>query len=179
MRHYLKILFCIACLCSPFTSYGQEGTTVCQIPADYVINPPSEPTDIIIGLYVINIEGVNSVAQNFSADFVTVLQWQDPRLVHTVEKCQFTLLQVWHPRLELFNMQSIKKDLPEVVEVTKDGRVRYIQRFHGNLAALFDLQKFPFDQQVLPITFVSFGYSMADIHFIFDDERVGHAERFR
>src|SRR5262249_50226249 len=71
--------------------------------------------------------------QDFSAEVAVVLRWKDPRLAHTgTGIVRYPLEQVWHPRMAIVNeTNSVGRKFPELVEVERDGRVTYRQRYAG------------------------------------------------
>jgi len=144
---------------------AQEGTAPpgCVV-SDRIANirpdPKGAPTKVSVDIYVIDIQSVDNVKQQFTADFVLGVAWKDPRLIDTpgdpaLVVCQLGLTEVWHPRIQILNKRDARKRWPETVEVYADGTVLYDQRFYGTFGSPFDLRTFPFDRQVLPISVLS------------------------
>jgi hypothetical protein len=136
--------------------------------------PTDEPTQATIRIYILDVESINNINQNFSGDFIVRLEWKDERLIGG--KSTYPLNQVWHPTVHIFNARDINLQLPEAVTVLPDGTVRYIQRYYGTFASALDFKKFPFDYQLLSLNFVSLLYSENEIEFVFDVG--GRADRF-
>jgi hypothetical protein len=61
-------------------------------------NPDSGPTEVSVGIWVVDINSIDSAQQTFTADMAAVLRWKDPRLAHTGSGvAHYTLEQIWHP----------------------------------------------------------------------------------
>jgi len=144
--------------------------------------PSNQPTKVNVAIYIINIESINDIEQNFTIDFILNLRWQDPRLIHEAAKgnqlCSYRLEKVWNPELNIFNMRGIEGQLPNRVDVKPGGEVRYTQRFYGPLEAEMNLLYFPFDRQTLPISLVTFGHSPEQVALSFARDLSGRAETF-
>ena len=138
--------------------------------------PADTPTEVRVGIYVVDIEQIDNSRQQFAVDFVVDLIWNDPRLA--VSPGRRSLNDVWHPQAYLFNQRGLETLLPQTVDVESDGSVRYLQRYYGSLSAPLDLRDFPFDSQALPITILSIMYGPADVQFVFASELSGRTERF-
>jgi len=180
MKRAVILLLWMLCVTAS-TAGAEQDKPACQIPPDYLssLSPtPLQPVDVNIDLYVIDIENVDSVKQQYTTDFVTLVTWQDSRLQQQIAGCRFKLGDIWDPHLQLFNMRRVKKDLPEIVRVSKDGFVTYVQRYYGTLSSIFNLQSFPLDKQILPITFVAFGQSTDDVRLAFAEKKAGHTGKF-
>src|SRR6266581_8215133 len=82
-------------------------------------NPDSGPTEISVGMWVVDISSIDSAQQTFTAEIALVLRWKDPRLTHTGSGVvRYPLEQVWHPRVGIANeTASVIRKLPEWIEV--------------------------------------------------------------
>jgi len=137
-------------------------------------DPDGTPTRVEVGLYIIDISQIDGVGQSFTADCVLQLRWKDPRI--TGQDARFTLDQVWHPNVEIYNLRSHDKMFDEFVAVLPDGTVQYTQKYHAELASPIDYHDFPFDSQGLSITLVSFGNRPDEVELIADT--IGREETF-
>jgi hypothetical protein len=45
--------------------------------------PDSGPTEVSVGIWVVDINSIDSAQRTFTADMAAVRQWKDPRLAHT------------------------------------------------------------------------------------------------
>lgn len=43
-------------------------------------DPEGTPTEVQVSFYVVNIESIDNVGQNYTVDFILILSWQDARL---------------------------------------------------------------------------------------------------
>jgi hypothetical protein len=139
-------------------------------------DPEGTPTKVQAGFYVLNIESIDNVEQNFTIDFILILSWRDTRLAGSPGRME--LDKVWNPEAYIFNIREIKKLIPETVDISDEGNVFYAQRYYGELTSPFYLESFPFDVQILPISIVSIGYGPEEMQFIFDAEHSGKDEKF-
>jgi Neurotransmitter-gated ion-channel ligand binding domain len=109
--------------------------------------PPSGngPTQISVGIWVVDITNIDGAQQNFTADIAVVFRWKDSRLAHTGKGIlHYALDQIWTPRVGLANeTSSVVHKLPESVEVEADGTVLYRQRYAGSFTQSLRLQSFP------------------------------------
>lgn len=139
-------------------------------------NPPTLPTEIQTGVYLIDLVKISGSEQMFTADIAVRFTWKDPRLelvggaVRTVP-----LSEVWHPRLSVANARDAKGVLPEVVEIQPDGTVVYRQRMKGDFSARMDLHSFPFDTQTLPVHVVARGYDESQVRVVADEDLIGRS----
>ncbi|MDJ0599783.1 MAG: flagellar biosynthesis protein FlgM [Crocosphaera sp.] len=151
------------------------------IPHDQAIPRPnneSEITQILVGIYTLDLAKINEVEQTVYIDFYLGLQWYDSRLDPSFSNAntapyQCQLEQVWHPNLHIINQRHLEKELDEIVHINPQGIVTYRQRFYGELATSLDLKRFPFDEQTIKIELISFSYSPEEIHFIEAEELNG------
>ncbi|MEA5510693.1 flagellar biosynthesis protein FlgM [Crocosphaera sp. UHCC 0190] len=129
------------------------------------------PTQILVGIYTLDLAKINEVEQTFYIDFYLGLQWHDPRLDpqlynQSLPIYQRNLDEVWHPNIHIINQRQLTKELDEIVHVNPEGIVTYRQRFYGELATTLDLKRFPFDEQLIKIELISFSYSPEEINFL-------------
>ena len=67
-------------------------------------NADSGPTQVSVAIWVVDINGIDSAQQNFTADLVIVLRWSDPRLAHAAGGvAHYSIDQIWHPRVVIVN----------------------------------------------------------------------------
>lgn len=165
-----------------------DNTTVhgCVIPRSVATtrpDPEGVPTEVAVGIYIIDVTGVDDVRQTFTADFYFTLRWRDARLAaeamgSSLAECRLQLAEIWHPQADIVNQRNLKKYFEDIVQVDAKGSVIYRQRFFGDLSSPVDLRDFPFDSQVLPINVVSFRYGPDQVAFVMDEYRTGRVETF-
>ena len=133
-------------------------------------NADSGPTEISVGIWIVDIGGIDSAQQTFTAEVAAVLRWRDPRLAHTGKGIvRYPLEQIWHPRLSVVNETDfVSRKFPESVEVDPDGMVTYRQRYAGPFAQPLRLQSFPFDRQTFRVQLVAVRYQSNEVMFVPD-----------
>ena len=129
------------------------------------------PTQVSVGIWIVDINNIDSAQQNFTADIAIVLRWKDARLAHTgTGLAHYALDQIWTPRVAISNeTSSVVRKLPESAEVEPDGTVLYRQRYVGSFTQPLRLQSFPFDRQSFRIQFVAIRYRPNEVVFVADE----------
>lgn len=123
-----------------------------------------EPTEVQIGIYVIDVDEVNSADQSFAASVYFQAQWNNPLLAHEGPGPKLRgLTDVWNPRLTIIGQQMIWRSYPEYVEIQPDGTVVYRQKIWGKFSQPLSLHDFPFDAQELSIHIVAAGLLENDV----------------
>ena len=81
------------------------------------------PTQVSVGIWIVDINNIDSAQQNFTADIAIVLRWKDVRLAHTgTGAVHYALDQIWTPRVSIANeTNSVVRKLPESAEVSGAG----------------------------------------------------------
>jgi Neurotransmitter-gated ion-channel ligand binding domain len=130
------------------------------------------PTQVSIGIWIVDISNIDSAQQSFTAEIAVVLRWKDPRLAHTGEGVvRHPLEQVWHPRVAIVNeTNSVTRKFPDSVEVEPDGVVNYRQRYAGAFTQPLRLQSFPFDRQTFRVQLVAVRYRANEVKFVPDQD---------
>jgi hypothetical protein len=129
------------------------------------------PTQVSVGIWIVDINNIDSAQQNFTADIAIVLRWKDARLAHTgTGAVHYALDQIWTPRVSIANeTSSVVRKLPESAEAEPDGTVLYRQRYVGSFTQPLRLQSFPFDRQSFRIQFVAIRYRPNEVVFVADE----------
>jgi hypothetical protein len=141
------------------------------------------PTDVQVGIYVLDIVAVDDIDQTFTADLYLSIYWQDSRLSaaargSSLAGCGVPLSSIWHPFLDVVNQRDLRAFYPEVVRVDEAGNVLYNQRFYGALSSPLDLHDFPFDRQSLGISVASRRYDTDEVLLRVDELRTGRLGPF-
>src|SRR6266704_1528992 len=133
-------------------------------------NADSGPTEISVGMWVVDISSIDSAQQTFTAEIAVVLRWKDPRLAHSGNGVvRYPLEQIWHPRVGIVNeTNSVSRKMPDSVEVEPDGTVTYRQRYVGAFTQPLRLQSFPFDRQTFRVQLVAVRYQSNEVMFVPD-----------
>ena len=131
-------------------------------------NPEQGSTPVTVGIFVLDLDAIDSAAQSFDANIYFEASWRDLRLadqslsgVRTV-----ALKDIWNPRLQILNQQRLWVTLPEEAEVSPDGTVIQRARVWGSFSQPLDLRSFPFDTQRLRVTVAPAGYGSADVKLL-------------
>jgi len=134
-----RIPFPVACLFSLWVQFARASEAPALIDRP---NTDSGPTQISTLIWVVDINGIDSARQSFTADIVVVLRWKDPRLAHNgTGVAHYSLDQIWNPRVSIENeTSSVSHRLPDSVEVEADGSVLYRQRYDGSFTQALRLK---------------------------------------
>jgi hypothetical protein len=132
------------------------------------------PTQVSVGIWVVDINKIDSAEQSFTAEVAVVLRWKDPRLAHTSSGLvRYPLEQVWHPRVTIVNeTNSVSRKFPDSVEVEPDGTVTYRQRYAGAFTQPLRLRSFPFDRQTFRVQLLAVRYRPNEVTFVPDEDWV-------
>lgn len=134
-------------------------------------NHDAQPRDVEVKATLIDIEEVNSVAQNFTANLAITLRWQDKNLAHSgPDSISRPLTEIWHPNIQILNQQRVVMTFPQIVEILPDGTAIYRQRYWGSFSQPLELGSFPFDSQVLRLTLVNVGFGTHSVSFLSSEE---------
>jgi hypothetical protein len=161
-------------LCRFFVLLAISIQTVWSAETPALIERPAAetgPTQVSVGIWIVDISSIDSAQQNFTADIAIVLRWKDARLAHTgTGVAHYALDQIWTPRVGIANeTSSVVHKLPESAEVDPDGTVLYRQRYVGSFTQPLRLQSFPFDRQAFRIQFVAIRYRPNEVAFVPDE----------
>ncbi len=124
-----------------------------------------------MGLYLVDLHGINDADQIFVADIAAAVRWRDPRLTD-LAGCVLPLGSIWSPRLQIVNRRDLVKVQADVVRVGDGGTVLYSQRGYGEFTVERNLEDFPFDAQELTIQGVS-RYPVSDVRIVVDPTATG------
>ena len=183
IHHNLHVTLLLLLILSVCTGRTYASGSECDFSdASFVTrpDPQGKPTEIAIGLYLIDVTRINDIDQSFTANISIRMKWRDPRLAREQHEdqtvCIVDLEQVWNPKVRVLNERAIWKRLADVVEIEADGTVTYVQRYNGTYTGVGDISLFPFDERSLPFSLVSVGYSSDDILLVTDEGWMGRSE---
>ncbi|MHA1164838.1 MAG: hypothetical protein ACTSP0_04560 [Alphaproteobacteria bacterium] len=142
-------------------------------------DPTGKPTDLSVGVYILDITQINDAEQTFFADVGIRVRWRDKRLSHADSEPRLAPLDsIWHPRIVAFNARQVVRGMPEEVTIESHGLVTYIQRFSGTFSVRLDLHKFPKDEQTVSVRFLIQGLGPEQLNLTVDDEWTAQAPKF-
>jgi len=170
---------CLIFLFIPIAGIAQppekEGK-LCQFSPDILKtrpDPEGTATPVKIGVYLMDIDGIDDRRETFDGDLFLAMEWTNPELAYSLPEgvsvlCKVPLNQVWNPRAIIFNQRKVWQQMPEQVQIMPDGTVKYIQRLYGTFGASHDFKDFPQDVQKLPIDVISRA-DPGEVSFVLDD----------
>lgn len=124
------------------------------------------PTIVRVAIYILDIDHIASSEQTFTGSVYLEARWRDPGLAHGRKTIKRTLDQIWHPQLQIANLQRSWTTFPLSVDISGNGEVILKQRYWGWFLQPLALRKFPFDQQVLNIPIVAAGYGSDEVQLV-------------
>lgn len=126
-----------------------------------------EPTEVQVGIYVIDVDEVDSADQSFAASVYYEARWKNPLLRHKGPgPMHRNIADVWSPRLTIMGQQMAWRSFPESVEIRPDGTVISKQKVWGRFSQPLMLRDFPFDRQTLSIQLVAAGLSEEHVKMV-------------
>jgi ABC-type transport system substrate-binding protein len=134
------------------------------------------PTQVSVGIWIVDITNIDSAQQNFTADLAVVLRWKDARLAHAgTGVAYYALDQIWTPRVGISNeTNSVVRKFTESAEVEPDGTVLYRQLYVGAFTQPLRLRSFPFDRQAFHIQLVAIRYRPDEVMFVPDQNWINN-----
>jgi hypothetical protein len=151
-------------------------------------NPPSSPTIVKVGVFLADIIDLDEVNETFQAEIVISAEWKDPRLAFdpaeagTDEKLfqgEFQFNEVfsgWWPQLVIVNEVGLGDTNAVRIVVHADGRITYQQQRNVTLETPMQLQRFPFDRQILEANIIAFGDFNDQVVLEVDERKRGASE---
>jgi len=148
VRFALAIAFVVGAM-SPAMSRAAQTPT--GISTDPILQPPfddGQPIDVTISLHVLNLANIDEVSEQFQLDGYLYEQWMDKRLAYIAEGPQdqvrnYTMGQIWIPEVEIINAAVPRSRDDVSIRVSRDGTVRYVERFIVSLSSRFRAQTLP------------------------------------
>ncbi len=186
----IVMLVAIVMLLVPLDAHAEKSDTLIS-PGETFHLPPEKPTEVEIGLYLIEITDISAASTafpTFSVDMFMDLKWKDPRVefippeegaeydVYVEHAAEEMLDEIWWPDIEIENEKG--KRTTEALEliVYADGTIEYEERFNVTVEANFDFVDFPFDEQDLELDIESFEWSEQDVVFVPNSHKIGYDE---
>jgi len=127
-------------------------------------DPPGTPTEVTIGLLLVDLSAINDVDQTVMLDALLTLQWTDDRL-RSAAGCQYSYSDIWTPQIQLANSSAIRPRQTPMVLIEANGSVTTTVRYDGSVSSPADLREFPFDERAIKLQLVSVKYDVAELPF--------------
>jgi len=138
--------------------------------------PDSEKKYVIVQFYVNQIRKINDVEQSVEIDLYLKLNWISEHWIGKTDddfqndENRFNKDVWWAPGVEVTNAIELEKQTEEEeafwLEFPQYGVLAYTQRYMGTVSSFLDLHKFPFDSQIIQITFESFHWKSNDMQLL-------------
>ncbi|XP_078326171.1 glycine receptor subunit alpha-2-like isoform X3 [Crassostrea virginica] len=166
------------CLCYELSRYEVLNKILNSSIYDPLIAPNYEdafPTNVSIQMVIKNIHSLDEINMDFSLDVILRQRWTDKRLefehnkITSLELDQKMIEKIWVP--DSFFPQEKRAKIHTVtvpnrlLHIHKDGTVVYSMRIEMTLSCEMELQNYPLDRQLCPMTIESYSYSKENIDF--------------
>lgn len=178
----LVLQFAVACVFGMSAASAQSDPTVIDDPCpppnlrtNVRPNADGPATEVSVGIRMLDLLEIDDVDQTLTVDLAILRTWEDPRLAH-LEGCEIPLMDVWYPELIAFNAGRLFERWPREVSIGPSGNVKYIQRYYGTIASHHSLHDFPFDSQVIAISFTPLKWSETEVKLSVDKQFSGMVE---
>jgi hypothetical protein len=155
-----------------------DGKLACAAPdvrTDVRPGAAGPPTEVRIGLRMVDLTGIDDISQTLSGDFALVLNWTDPRLAH-LEGCEIPIDEIWDPGIVFLNSGRKFPSLADEAGIGPGGSVRYVQRYGGTFATYHNLHDFPFDKQVFRIWLMPLDFPEEEVLLVVDEKVTGRRQ---
>ncbi len=154
--------------------------------------PPRQPTEVLVGTYLIGLSRVSEPAETFptfDVEMLVDISWKDEReaftsadlQVHTFlgEEAEEKLSEIWTPDLEIHNEIGRRETASLELIIRNDGAIEYEERFNATLHGDFDLSRFPFDSQILDVELQSFEWDRDNLVVVPNEALTGFDPDFQ
>ncbi|MDW3222699.1 MAG: hypothetical protein R8G34_07370 [Paracoccaceae bacterium] len=139
-------------------------------------NSDGPPTEVTVGMRIMDITEINDVDQTISVDLAVKLAWTDPRLA-PFAGCRLESEDIWFPTLVLRNSGRLFQRWPDSVSVDEGGKAIIIQRISGTFASYVTLREFPFDKQEIDLEFFALEWGLDKLTIKNDEVFSGGSSR--
>lgn len=195
MRSRLSVLIIIlfGLLLLPSSAFAQEPPDFSSLESSPLLLPPNldAPTEVLVGVYVLQITELNETAETFSVEAILELSWQDDRHQFNPEDVgtelrTFTGVEVlrllelgllWMPDLHILTVQGERLIEDRDVKIHADGRIVSQERFHAEIQIpQIDFHRMPFDNQPLQIPLESLSLDSGIIQLLPNNDLMGYGD---
>ena len=162
---------------------------LCAATPEPTLSPPDTggPVEIDLTLHIIKIYDVETVSESYQIEGYLISEWQDKRVSKLFadtggDQLRFDDKQarkvmgatVWHPNFELVNIVGEKLVTDRDLTLSRDGRVRYNERFNGAFSSDMDFRNYPFDRQDFVVEIESDTHGSRELVFVSSQEPQVH-----
>ena len=135
-------------------------------------DPSGTPTEITVGLLLIDLTTISDVDQTVALDALLSLQWTDHRL-DAAAGCRYDYLAIWTPGIQLFNSATVASRRPPQILVEANGRVILATRYNASVVSPAHIGDFPFDRRSIDLQLGSLNYATAEVYFSIAEQWTG------
>jgi len=135
-------------------------------------DPSGTPTEITVGLLLVDLTTISDVDQTVRLDALLSLQWTDHRL-DAATGCRYDYLAIWTPGLQLFNSATVESRQPPQILVEANGRVTSATRYNATVVSPANIRDFPFDRRSIDLQLGSLNYDTAEVYFSIKEQWTG------
>jgi hypothetical protein len=152
---------------------------------------PDGPVLVDLGLFIIQVTGIDVAENTFHIEGFMDLIWCDPRLAYSAaetgrheeifleEAASDKLEEIWWPDIEFVNESGAPEVENSELIILPDGTINFQERFNAELEARYDLRQFPFDRQILEIEIESFAWDNEYLVLHKEEEKIGFSDEFQ
>jgi len=154
--------------------------------APVATGPPSsgEPMPVEINLQITELANIDERNSQFRFEGYGDFRWCDPRTAFDAEaegqdvRRYYGLtgdIPYWNANLTIANSIGAIEVTRRLIEIHSDGNIRVSGYFNSEVAAPFDLRRFPFDEQTFEIQIESFTYNNEAVRLVTGNDRVSYS----
>jgi hypothetical protein len=162
MLNFLRLLV-LVCGLIPSAALAQEATPETAVTEAVEAATPAGPREVIVGVYVNDIQQLDLQTHSYVMDFYVWLRWTDPEANPSATLEYMNPYQLWgHIPTPLYEEPQ---DLP-------DGSKYMAIRYQGQFNSKLPLEKYPFDNQNLIVEFEDNSVGASTQVFVPDDNPI-------
>lgn len=175
---FIGVLIIICAILFPDLSHAFEQRIQMKSPPNI-----EGPTNVYIGLYLLDIIYLDQPRQLLHARYALSLKWKDPRLVFESkdnksvvfvgEEVEDQKRNMWWPDPQIINQLGEMAIINKRLVIAPDGDILYSAVFVADTETILEFRKFPFDSQIIRVEFESFSYPYPELDYKVWNERTG------
>ena len=147
------------------------------------------PLDVHVRLHVDEIPVIASTENNYTMVGFLDVSWCDPRLAAGLDPQENQrvlahggasdfLNGIWNPQITFFNEEGEASGDDLSLTIDRNGRAELHRRMQVTLASNFDVQRFPFDRQLLEGDIASFSWDSKVVRLVDNKDNVTISRQF-